>query len=110
SVVTGEPPNVWTVTLDSAGKQLQKVKLSSHYAWLRSEDIPIGQVVAWESSDGTQLQGMIHYPRGMTESELKSLPTVVVPHGGPEIRDVPEITFGLIGRLLGSLTELPRCQ
>ncbi|KAI3614264.1 peptidase s9 prolyl oligopeptidase active site domain protein [Moniliophthora roreri] len=93
SIVTGEPPNVWAVTLDSTGKQLQKVKLSSHYAWLRPEDIPIGQVVTWESSDGTQLQGMIHYPRGMIESELKSLPTVMVPHGGPEIRDVPEITF-----------------
>ncbi|KAK7021896.1 hypothetical protein VNI00_017185 [Paramarasmius palmivorus] len=93
SIVTGEPPNIWSITLDGTGRRLREIKLSSHYSWVRPTDIPVGKVLSWIGSDGTQLEGMIHYPRGMAESDLISLPAVVVPHGGPEIRDVPEVTF-----------------
>ena len=44
------------------------------------------QVVEWTAADGLKLGGVLTTPPGRP---LKSLPLVVLPHGGPAARDYP---------------------
>ncbi|MFT3728948.1 MAG: prolyl oligopeptidase family serine peptidase [Terricaulis sp.] len=48
--------------------------------------LPTERVVHYQASDGMDLWGYLWVPPGVTD--VKNLPTVVVPHGGPEGRDV----------------------
>lgn len=48
--------------------------------------LPTQRVVEYTASDGTRLWGYLWVPPGVTN--VSSLPTIVVPHGGPEGRDV----------------------
>lgn len=48
--------------------------------------LPTERVVHYTTSDGQQLWGYLWLPPGVTNA--RNLPTVVVPHGGPESRDL----------------------
>ncbi|WP_395647464.1 alpha/beta hydrolase family protein [Terricaulis sp.] len=48
--------------------------------------LPTQRVVQYTARDGTQLWGYLWIPPGVTNAT--NLPTIVVPHGGPEGRDV----------------------
>jgi dipeptidyl aminopeptidase/acylaminoacyl peptidase len=56
------------------------MKLSSHNKWFAGRQGPVSQAFTWTSADGKDLQGIIAFPPNVP---LKNLPTVVVPHGGP---------------------------
>jgi dipeptidyl aminopeptidase/acylaminoacyl peptidase len=43
-------------------------------------------MIDWRAADGLQLHGVLTLPPGR---QPKSLPLVVLPHGGPELRDYP---------------------
>ena len=47
--------------------------------------LPNERVVHYTASDGQQLWGYLWTPPGV--SDVRNLPTIVVPHGGPEARD-----------------------
>ncbi|KAJ7452179.1 alpha/beta-hydrolase [Mycena galericulata] len=87
SGVTGEAENIWSGSADSVGgtKGILSTKLSSHHEWMSAKELPQCAPFYWSIEDGTALQGIIAYPRGQ---QLKNLPTVVVPHGGPYGRDL----------------------
>jgi dipeptidyl aminopeptidase/acylaminoacyl peptidase len=48
--------------------------------------LPTERIVEYTASDGRRLWGYLWIPPGVTEA--RNLPTIVVPHGGPEGRDV----------------------
>lgn len=48
--------------------------------------LPTQRVVHYTASDGMRLWGYLWVPPGVTN--VRNLPTIVVPHGGPEGRDV----------------------
>jgi dipeptidyl aminopeptidase/acylaminoacyl peptidase len=48
--------------------------------------LPTERVVEYTASDGRRLWGYLWLPPGVTSA--RNLPTIVVPHGGPEGRDV----------------------
>ncbi len=50
--------------------------------------LPTQQVVEYTASDGRRLWGYLWLPPGYTNATARNLPTIVVPHGGPEGRDV----------------------
>lgn len=50
--------------------------------------LPTQHVVNYTTSDGQQQWGYLWLPPGVTREQARNLPTVVVPHGGPEGRDV----------------------
>lgn len=50
--------------------------------------LPTQDVVNYTTSDGQQQWGYLWLPPGVTREQARNLPTVVVPHGGPEGRDV----------------------
>jgi len=50
--------------------------------------LPTQHVVNYTTSDGQQQWGYLWLPPGVSREQARSLPTIVVPHGGPEGRDV----------------------
>jgi len=56
------------------------------YPLVKSEDVGAVRMVDWRAADGMALRGVLTVPPG---SPGKSLPLVVLPHGGPESRDYP---------------------
>jgi dipeptidyl aminopeptidase/acylaminoacyl peptidase len=80
SAIRHEPPNAWTIRVDSKGALKERVKLSSHLQWLSDAPRIRTEVVRWKAADGTQLSGLVRYPPGY---ESGKLPTVLFLHGGP---------------------------
>lgn len=80
SAVHGEPLDIWSGKTQYGMRGSLATKLSSHHTWLSPRKVPVTQPFYWTASDGQSLQGVISYPKGV---ELRKLPTVVVPHGGP---------------------------
>ena len=56
------------------------------------------ETVHWQGRDGTNLSGYLTYPA--LALQRKNLPMIVMPHGGPELRDSYE--FNLYGQFLAS--------
>jgi len=52
---------------------------------LNGRPLPTGSVVKWKARDGVELSGYLLRPPGAARAE--KMPLVVLPHGGPEIRD-----------------------
>ena len=50
--------------------------------------LPTQHVVNYTTSDGQQQWGYLWLPPGVSREQARNLPTIVVPHGGPEGRDV----------------------
>lgn len=50
--------------------------------------LPTQHVVEYTTSDGQRQWGYLWLPPGVTRAQARNLPTIVVPHGGPEGRDV----------------------
>ncbi|CCL99695.1 uncharacterized protein FIBRA_01716 [Fibroporia radiculosa] len=91
SGVTGELPDVWSGVTTKKDSGVLVKKLSSHQTGFASNKFPISKAFSWTSTDGERIEGVISHPRGVTE--LKSLPTVIVPHGGPTARDLLNFTL-----------------
>ncbi len=56
------------------------------YAAIPLADIAPVRMVSWTAADGTKLSGVLTSPPGRAE---RSLPVIVLPHGGPAARDYP---------------------
>ncbi|MFQ6039525.1 MAG: S9 family peptidase [Candidatus Poribacteria bacterium] len=71
------PMNLWVGSIRT-GELKQITKLNPQIA-----DFALGEtrVVQWQSSDGLEIEGLLHLPVGYEEG--KSYPLIVVPHGGP---------------------------
>lgn len=50
--------------------------------------LPTQHVVNYTTSDGQQQWGYLWLPPGVSREQARNLPTIVVPHGGPEGRDI----------------------
>lgn len=50
--------------------------------------LPTQHVVEYTTSDGQRQWGYLWLPPGYTMTNARSMPTIVVPHGGPEGRDI----------------------
>jgi alpha-beta hydrolase superfamily lysophospholipase len=50
--------------------------------------LPTQHVLEYTTSDGQRQWGYLWLPPGVTRANARNLPTIVVPHGGPEGRDV----------------------
>ncbi|KAJ7701555.1 Alpha/Beta hydrolase protein [Mycena rosella] len=85
SGVTGEAENVWCGSTGPGTKGVLSTKLSAHHKWMSEKEMPQSTPFYWSVEDGTALQGIMAYPRGQ---KPKNMPTVVVPHGGPYLRDL----------------------
>jgi len=51
------------------------------------DTLPSAMVVDYLAKDGTEMWGYLWLPPGATK-ETRNMPTIVLPHGGPESRDV----------------------
>lgn len=69
-------------------------KLSDRTPWLHEEQLAAVKPIKYLSRDGLTIHGYLTVPQGC---EPKNLPVVVVPHGGPWMRDAwsynPEVQF-----------------
>ncbi|MBA3677963.1 MAG: S9 family peptidase [Sphingosinicella sp.] len=75
-----DPGNYYV--FDRNAKRLNKILLARP----ELQDLPLAPMkhVTVRASDGTMIPGYLTLPRG---SEGKGLPSIVMPHGGPEARD-----------------------
>jgi len=60
--------------------------LGEAYPTIKDDDMGPVRMVDWRAADGLSLHGVLTLP---PRAEAKSLPVVVLPHGGPEARDYP---------------------
>jgi dipeptidyl aminopeptidase/acylaminoacyl peptidase len=60
--------------------------LGALYQQLGPDDISPVRPVAYKAADGLELSGYLTTPKGR---EAKGLPLIVLPHGGPAVRDEP---------------------
>jgi dipeptidyl aminopeptidase/acylaminoacyl peptidase len=60
--------------------------LGSPYPQVRAADVGAVRMVDWRAADGLPLHGVLTLPPGR---EARALPLVVLPHGGPSVRDYP---------------------
>ena len=77
---------------DLTGQQFQK--LADVSPWLDEGKMAVTRPIQFQSRDGLTLNGYLTLPKGV---EAKSLPVIVIPHGGPWARDTwgfnPEVQF-----------------
>src|SRR5690606_9186265 len=50
--------------------------------------LPTQHVIEYATSDGQRQWGYLWLPPGVSRAQARNLPTIVVPHGGPEGRDI----------------------
>jgi len=60
--------------------------IGDEYEGLKADDIGEKRAIAFKAADGLPLSGYLTLPRGKPD---KGLPLVVLPHGGPAVRDEP---------------------
>ncbi|MES1195761.1 MAG: S9 family peptidase [Steroidobacter sp.] len=60
------------------------------YAGIGANDIALVKPITYKAADGLQIPGYLTLPNGR---ELVKLPLVVLPHGGPDARDVLEFDW-----------------
>lgn len=60
--------------------------LGSEYAGVGGGDIAPVKPIRYRAADGLEITGYLTLPRGR---EPKNLPLIVLPHGGPAVRDAP---------------------
>ena len=60
--------------------------IGPQYRGIAEADIGPVRYITYRAADGTAISGYLTLPRGR---EGRNLPLVVLPHGGPEARDVP---------------------
>jgi dipeptidyl aminopeptidase/acylaminoacyl peptidase len=92
----GEQGNLWLVQTDGPQdlgtyylydiSTQQLSRLITARPGVNAELLPTQQVVHYTASDGMELWGYLWLPPGVTSAT--NLPLIVVPHGGPEGRDV----------------------
>ncbi|MBI2928836.1 MAG: S9 family peptidase [Verrucomicrobia bacterium] len=62
--------------------------------WIKPDELSEMKPITYTARDGLQIHGYLTLPRGR---EPKALPLIVMPHGGPWVRDVwgfdPEVQF-----------------
>lgn len=89
---TARHPGIYYL-LDVAQKSL--TKLYDPAPWIVEEQMRPMHVIRYQARDGTALQGYLTLPHGAAPEQPP--PLVVLPHGGPWIRDVwgfdPEVQF-----------------
>ena len=61
-------------------------RLGAVYAGLKPEDIAEVRPVRYKTADGLEISGYLTLPKGRAPEKL---PLVVMPHGGPAVRDEP---------------------
>jgi dipeptidyl aminopeptidase/acylaminoacyl peptidase len=71
--------DVWTMRLDGTQPPTQVTHLFDRMP--REFAIPRQEKIAWKSTDGTTIEGLLFYPAGYQEGTR--YPTVVQMHGGP---------------------------
>jgi dipeptidyl aminopeptidase/acylaminoacyl peptidase len=59
-------------------------KLSDVSPWLKEKDLAYMKPVSYKSRDGLKIHGYLTLPKG---KKPENLPVVVIPHGGPHVRD-----------------------
>jgi dienelactone hydrolase len=64
--------------------------LGAIYPAVKPANVGPLRIVAYTAGDGLPLQGILTLPPGR---EPKKLPLVVMPHGGPEVRDYPHFDW-----------------
>jgi dipeptidyl aminopeptidase/acylaminoacyl peptidase len=70
---------------DGPDKLAQARPITSFNKLFTERDLPLAKPYRWTSDDGTSIEGMLMYPPG--KFEAKSLPMLVLIHGGPQDAD-----------------------
>lgn len=74
------PGDLWLGSVDGA----EPVRLTDANPWVEEELLLAhGRAVQWESTDGTDVEGMLHVPAGVDEDAEGSYPLLLHIHGGP---------------------------
>ena len=72
----------------------QLTKLADISPWLKENELAPMQPVSYEARDGLNINGYLTLPNGVKPEKL---PVVILPHGGPQVRDDwgydPEVQF-----------------
>jgi len=82
--VFGEKSGAVYALADLATNQLNV--LGNYYAGIEPADIAGVKTIRYPAVDGLQINAYLTVPRGVTP---KNMPLIVLPHGGPQARDVP---------------------
>jgi dipeptidyl aminopeptidase/acylaminoacyl peptidase len=90
-----DPPSYYYYLVDSARVE----PLGAQHEAMAGRPMPTGTVVTWKARDGLELSGYLIRPPGAAKAT--KMPLVVMPHGGPELRDFLE--FDLWTQYLASL-------
>ena len=69
------------------GAKRELAAFGHQYPGLNASNLANVHSVAYSSRDGVEIPGYLTLPRGLTPDTAKSLPFVVLPHGGPHVRD-----------------------
>jgi dipeptidyl aminopeptidase/acylaminoacyl peptidase len=59
-------------------------KLADVSPWLKEKNLAYMKPISYKSRDGLKIHGYLTLPKG---KEPKNLPVVVIPHGGPHVRE-----------------------
>lgn len=85
-IYTSGPQDLGTYALYDAETHALNTLLTAR-PQARPELLPTQHVVEYTASDGMRLWGYLWLPPGVSREQARNLPTIIVPHGGPEGRD-----------------------
>ena len=80
---TDDPGTIWLVDTKTGKAD----PIGHDYPAIRPADVGTVEMVDWRAGDGLVIHGVLSLPPGR---EAKNLPVIIMPHGGPELRDYAE--------------------
>jgi dipeptidyl aminopeptidase/acylaminoacyl peptidase len=82
TVSSDRTPGAWHLYDSGTGRA---VKVADIAPWIDPANMAVMKPVAYESRDGVTIRGYLTLPAGLPP---KGLPAILLPHGGPESRDI----------------------
>jgi dipeptidyl aminopeptidase/acylaminoacyl peptidase len=92
--LSGQTPTTLNEIYRTATTPFRPVALTAMSRQIEGWPVGTSEVVAWNSTDGERIEGVLHKPAGFDPS--RRYPLLVVIHGGPAGVDVPVPVFGTV--------------
>jgi len=90
----GQTPSTLAEIYRTATTPFRPVAVTAMSRQIEGWPVGTSEVIAWNSTDGERIEGVLHKPAGFDPS--RRYPLLVVIHGGPAGVDVPVPVFGTV--------------
>lgn len=103
ALLASTPESLAEVYRGTLGAQLRATPVTDMSRQVREWGLGTAELVRWQSTDGAEIEGVLHKPKGFDPA--RKYPLMVVIHGGPTGIDYPQPVAGYVYPVLQWLAK-----